>query len=177
MRIGIYGGTFDPIHFAHLHVIAYALENAQLDVCHVVVARDPWQKPNVGADSRTRLRWVEKSVQDFFPKVKNVVVDDREIMREGKSYTVDTLRSFRDQYPGAELFLIVGDDIPERISTWEKHEDILEMAELFVVPRAIVPISSTYIREQAAGNRTIKGLVPYSVEIDIIDNSLYTNQP
>lgn len=177
MRIGIYGGTFDPIHFAHLHVIAYALENANLDLCHVVVAGEPWQKKDVGADSKTRLRWVEKSVQDFFPKAKNVIVDDREILRKGETYTIDTLVSFRKEFENDELVLIVGDDIPAKLSTWKDHEKILEMAEMFVVPRSIVPISSSYIRSQASENHTIKGLVPYGVEIDITNDLLYTNRP
>lgn len=185
MRIGIYGGTFNPIHFAHLHDIAYACENADLDICHVVVAGDPWQKPNIEVDAMRRLKWVQTVTSAYFPggvfesrqKKSQIIIDDREIVREGKTYTIDTLRSLKKQYENDEYVLIVGDDVPENIKTWKDHDEILKMVELFIIPRSIMPISSTYIRDQVKAGKTIRGLVPMAVEIDIFDHFLYTKEP
>ena len=174
MRIGIYGGTFDPIHFAHLHAIAYAFENAKLDLCRVIGARDPWQKPEVKADAQKRFRWTQLGVEEFFPDNKNIIVDDCEIKRDGNTYTIDTINELKHKYPNDDLVLIVGDDIPENFNTWKDHDQIIKLCELFIVSKSIMPISSTYIRKQLLEGKTVRALIPKSIENDIILNNFYT---
>ena len=173
MRIGIYGGTFDPIHFGHLHAIAYAIENANLDICHVVVAGEPWQKPNVLVDAKTRFKWVQESVKEYFVYNKNIIVDDREIKREGKTYSIDTINELANEYPKSDLVLIVGDDIPENLGSWKDAHLIKDKCEIFVVPKTIMPISSTFVRNLANKGKTILGLVPKNVESQILEEKLY----
>ena len=173
MRRGIFGGTFDPIHFGHIHAIAYAIEEANLDIMHVMVAGVPYQKQNISTDSNTRLDWVKAAIEEFYKDRKDVFVDEREILRDGPTYTIDTLREMREEFLGDDLVLVVGEDIVDTISTWNDSEEISELSDLFVVPRSIFPTSSSYIRAALAEKRPITGLLPSAIESEIIQKSLY----
>lgn len=174
MRIGIFGGTFDPLHHGHIHAIAYALDSAHLDVCRVMVAGQPWQKDGNTANASWRLKMVRESCAQYFgKKSKSVIVDDREITRGGPTYTVDTLREHSAEFPDAQLVLIVGEDIPAMMSTWKDAEDINHLAEIFVVPRSIFPTSSSYIRSSVQAKKPITGLLPPAIEAEILSKSMY----
>lgn len=173
MRRGIFGGTFDPIHFGHIHAIAYSIQEANLDVLHVMVAGDPYQKTDVFVDSSQRLSWVKTSVNEFYPDRKDILVDEREINRAGPTYTIDTLRELREEFLGDELILVVGQDIVDTIATWNDADEILEISELFVVPRTIFATSSTYIRAALHDRKPITGLLPAVIETEIYEKSLY----
>ena len=173
MRRGIFGGTFNPIHHGHIHAIAYALETADLDVIHVMVAGDPYQKNEVVIDSKLRLEWTKLAVEEFYPHRNEIVVDDREVLRSGPTYTIDTLRELQEEFFGDELVLIVGEDIVKSISTWNNADEIAEISEMFVVPRSIFPTSSTYIRTALRDKKPITGLLPASIEAEILSKSLY----
>lgn len=173
MRRGIFGGTFDPIHFGHIHAIAYAIEEANLDILHVMVAGDPYQKAEVVVGADQRLAWVKTSMDEFYPGRNDVLVDEREINRDGPTYTIDTLREMKEEFLGDELVLVVGEDIVDTISTWNNADEIAEISELFVVPRSIFPTSSTYIRGALHDKKPITGLLPAVIETEIYTNSLY----
>lgn len=173
MRIGIFGGTFDPIHHGHIHAVAYAIEHASLDQCRIVVAGEPWQKDFVGADAHTRLGWAQLARDEYFPDSSQVIVDDREIKRGGETYTIDTLRELRTEFPDDTLVLIVGEDIPRTMSSWKDSDEVIELAELFIVPRSIFPTSSSYIRQCIAEKKSITGLLPAAIESEIMTKSLY----
>ncbi|HMS24630.1 MAG TPA: nicotinate-nicotinamide nucleotide adenylyltransferase [Acidimicrobiia bacterium] len=176
MRIGIFGGTFDPIHHGHIHAIAYAQQEANLDRVLVMVAGDPYHKEMSQVTAEQRYEWVRRACDEYFVDDASVIVDDREIKRKGPTYTIDTLRELKTELPGDSLVLIVGEDIPSQMSTWKESEAIKELAEIFVVPRTIFPTSSSEIRVLAAAKKPITGLLPAVIETEIIKKSLY-NEP
>ena len=188
VRTGILGGTFDPIHIAHLHAGETALFAADLDRVLFLPAGDPWQK---GARELTpaaeRLEMTRLAVEE----ADGFEVDDREIDRHGPTYTIDTLLTFPS---GEELFLILGADAALELPTWHRWEEVIERAGIVVVPRpgtdpaavaATVPqatilemsaldISSTSIRELAASGRPYRFLVPSEVHRFIESKGIYT---
>ena len=188
VRTGILGGTFDPIHIAHLHAGETALFAADLDRVLFLPAGDPWQK---GARELTpaaeRLEMTRLAVEE----ADGFEVDDREIDRHGPTYTIDTLLTFPS---GEELFLILGADAALGLPTWHRWEEVIERAGIVVVPRpgtdpaavaATVPqatilemsaldISSTSIRELAASGRPYRFLVPSEVHRFIDSKGVYT---
>ncbi len=176
MRIGIFGGTFDPVHHGHIHAISYALEEGNLDLVLVMVAGDPYHKEVSNVSAQQRLDWVRRACNEYFPESECVVVDDREIKRAGATYTVDTLRELNTEFPDDSLVLIVGEDIPDQMSSWKEPEEIKTLAEIFVVPRTIFPTSSTEIRELVAGKNPITGLLPAVIEAEIVEKSLYNGE-
>jgi nicotinate-nucleotide adenylyltransferase len=180
-RIGIFGGTFDPIHVGHLVAAVNAKDALDLDRVLMVVANIPWQKagdrPVSSAADRYAL--VEAAVGD----VPGVEASRIELDRGGESFTADTLRELRRAGPDDELFLIVGWDVAAALTTWARRDDIQRLATLVVVNRpgagrphglnndgwdvveVTVPnleISSTDLRARAADGRPLDYLVPES---------------
>ena len=178
-RIGIFGGTFDPIHVGHLVAAVNAKSALQLDRVLLVVANVPWQKSGVRAVSSAedRLALVEAAVGG----VPGLEASRLEIDRGGESYTADTLADLHRAGPGDEWFLIVGWDVAAELATWERHEEIERLATLVVVNRpgtgrppglddrssrlveVTVPnleISSTDLRARAANGRPLDYQVP-----------------
>ncbi|MFW2332541.1 nicotinate-nucleotide adenylyltransferase [Ilumatobacter sp.] len=138
-RIGVFGGTFDPPHVGHLVTainVGYAIG---LDRVILMVANVPWQK--VGTRPITpaadRLAMVEAAVAD----VPRLVAGDHEIVAGGPSYTADTLAALAHEFPGAELYVILGDDAAAAIHTWERADEVAERAQLVVVDRPGDPVS------------------------------------
>ena len=110
MRIGIFGGSFDPVHLGHIWMARSVANELELDKLFMVVAAAPPHKAENGRlPGNIRLRMVEAAVNNE-PKI---IASDIELKREGKSYTVDTVDAFRRQYRGAKLFFIVGGDMLE----------------------------------------------------------------
>jgi nicotinate-nucleotide adenylyltransferase len=178
-RIGVFGGTFDPIHVGHLVAAVNARDALGLDRVIMMVANIPWQKaetrPVSTADDRLAL--VEAAVGG----VRGLEAGRLEIDRGGESYTSDTLAAMHDENPDDELFLIIGWDVAADLTTWERIEEIQSLATLVVVnrpgsgrPRALeeagwrvaevtVPnleISSTDLRARAAEGRPLDYLIP-----------------
>ena len=176
-RIGLFGGTFDPIHVGHLVAAVNARHTLSLDRVILMVANVPWQKVRgrsvTSADDRLAL--VEAAVGD----VPGLEAGRLEIDRGGESYTADTLSELSAANPGAELFLVVGADVAGELSSWDRREAIQQLATLVVVnrPGAGVPrsldgwrvemvtvpnleISSTDLRARAADGRPLDYLVP-----------------
>ena len=187
MRTGILGGTFDPIHIAHLHAGETALSQAGLERVLFVPAADPWQKADrYLTPAPQRLELVRLAVAG----VDGFEVDERETDREGPTYTIDTLNSFP---PDEELYLIVGADAAVGLTTWHRSEEIVERATILVMPRpgtetaqvrealptamllkmAALDISATAIRQMAASGGSYRFLVPPEVYRYIESNRLY----
>ena len=132
MRIGILGGTFNPIHSAHVQMARIARDEAALDRVLLVVAADPPHKPVDGAVSageRYRLVTIAAAGED------RVVPSDLEIRRGGKSYTLLTLQELLAAFPGAELSIIVGSDMLSDLPNWYHPEEVLALADVLCVPR------------------------------------------
>lgn len=129
--IGILGGTFDPIHFGHLRS---ALEvSEQLNLAHIRLipsARPPHRnQPHATPQQRLMMLHLAKKNADRF------IVDDRELQRDGISYSIDTLLSLRQDFPDNPLFLLLGTDAFLGIQTWHKWQDLLELAHIVVIGR------------------------------------------
>ncbi len=187
MRTGILGGTFDPIHIGHLHAGETALHQAQLDRVLFMPAGNPWQKAGREvSDAAHRLAMARLAVRS----VEGFGVDDRELSRDGPTFTIDTLESFPDD---EEIFLILGADAASGLSTWHRADDVLARATVLVVPRAgvdstevvdVVPgclfldmgvleVSGTEIRARAAAGEPYRYLVLEAVHDYIEANGLY----
>lgn len=187
MRTGILGGTFDPIHVAHLHSAECALDQLRLDRVLVIPAGDPWQKADQDVtEGKHRLEMCRLAVAG----VSGLEVDDREVTREGPTFTIDTLDSFPDD---EELFLIVGADAAAGLDSWHRWNAIAERATISIAPRpgihspefpdavhiemGMLEISGTDIRARVREGRPFRYLVTREVHAYIVDNDLYANQP
>jgi nicotinate-nucleotide adenylyltransferase len=135
-RVGVYGGSFDPPHLAHLALARVARDALALDELRLLPAGQPWQKTGralaPAADREAMLRLLVGAEA-------GMAVDRRELLRQGASYTVDTLRELAAEQPGAELFLVIGADQFVALDTWHEPQDILRLATLAVAARAGVP--------------------------------------
>jgi nicotinate-nucleotide adenylyltransferase len=189
-RIGIFGGTFDPIHTAHLEVAESVRQALGLDRMLLVVANQPWQKE----DGRTltpaedRYAMVEAAVEGR-PGLEPCRL---EIDRGGPSYTIDTVRQLRESYPGAELIVVVGSDVVPGLTTWREEPALRDEVTLAVVgrpgvPRVVPPpgwravnvpvapfdVSSTELRRRLEAGGAVEGLVPEAVVRCIRQRGLY----
>jgi len=187
-RLGIFGGTFDPVHVAHLHAALEARYQLGLDRVLVVVAGDPWQKQgDVVANAENRYAMVAVALAD----VEGLEASRIEIDRDGPTYTADTLNALaRDD---RDLFLVVGSDVAARLDSWERSEEVRALATLAVVARGDDPIevpeggwrvevvrmprldiSSTDLRSRVAEGRPIDYLVPAGAVRVLRERRLYT---
>ena len=192
-RIGILGGTFDPIHVGHLVAAVNARHALRLDRVVMMVANIPWQKAGQRAVSTAedRLALVEAAVGD----VEGVVAGRMEIDRGGESYTADTLAELHRASPDDQLHLIIGWDVAPVLTSWERWEEVQRLATLVVVnrldyhpPRALaeagwnvvevtVPnleISSSDLRARAADGRPLDYLIPEAAVRFIHDRGMYS---
>ena len=188
-RIGVLGGTFDPVHAGHLVVALDGRHGARLDRVLLVVANVPWQKAGTRAVTAAPLRLA--MVEAAIAGVDGLEASAIEIERGGESYTADTLEELHASTPGAELFLIVGADVAAQLDTWKRIDDVRRLAELIVVTRpggrtpslpgwrvtqVEIPgleISGSDIRRRVAEGRPIDGLVPPGAVRLIRDRGLY----
>lgn len=129
--IGIFGGTFDPIHYGHLRTAFEMLQALDLAEVRFIPSGDPPHRGRTFADARLRLRMVRAATADQ----AGFVVDEREFEREGPSYTVDTLRSLREEHGDRPIGLIIGMDAFLGLTSWYRWEDILGLAHLIVAHR------------------------------------------
>ena len=191
MRVGVFGGTFDPPHVGHLLLATDAREALRLDrLIFIPAGAQPFkvETPPI-ASAGDRLEMVRLAVADD----ANYAVDDAEIGRKGLSYTVDTLEHLAARFGGAELFLLMGQDALAGFPQWRNPGRIRELATLAVMERSgdrgsrievaaegvvtvstrRVDVSSTEIRERVRAKKSIKGFVPESVERFIEARGLY----
>jgi nicotinate-nucleotide adenylyltransferase len=177
MRIGVFGGTFDPPHIGHLIVAGDVHARLGLDrVLFVPSAVPPHKIARVRASADLRARMV-RAATGGDPRFE---VDELELRREGPSYTVDTLRELRDRFRGAELFFLIGMDALRDFPTWRAPDEILRMAQLAVVgsgtvlvPVTRIDLSATEIRRRIAAGESIRHLVSEPVREIIAREGLY----
>lgn len=131
-RIGLFGGAFDPPHDAHIALARAAIDELQLDRLHIVPTGDAWHKTRPLSQGVHRLAMCRLA----FAGLPKVVVDDRELRRDGPTYTIDTLTELRAEYPGAELFLQIGADQALVFGSWRRPGDILALATVAIAVRA-----------------------------------------
>lgn len=137
-RLGVLGGTFDPVHRAHLALARLFYEELALDRVLWVPAGDPWQKAQVQAAPADRLAMLEAALADAQRRgdPTAAVIDQRELHRHGPSYTIDTLLELRrEQGPHAVLVLLLGADQLERLNTWHRWLELFDVAHLAVCTR------------------------------------------
>ena len=181
MRVGLLGGSFDPVHYGHLRAADWALGAFSLDrVLLIPARRSPFKGPAHASDG-DRVAMLKLAAQDN-PALH---VDDCELTREAPSYTVDTLRDLRRRSPEDAFSLIVGSDAAEGIDQWREVSAIREMAEIRTLGRPGasasagasrfpgLAISSTDIREAVSEGRSIRYLTPESVRLYIEEKGLY----
>lgn len=130
--IGILGGTFDPIHFGHLRPALDVAEQLGLDRVHLIPSARPPHREQPQATAEQRLTMLHLAVKNN----AQFVVDDRELHREGASYTIDTLLSLRQDFPDSSLYLMVGTDAFAQIQTWHRWQELLGLAHIVVMQRA-----------------------------------------
>jgi nicotinate-nucleotide adenylyltransferase len=181
-KIGIYGGTFDPVHHAHLILARLALEKFALErIVFVPTRLSPHKNASV-ATPEARLQMLRSAIEGE----AQFEVDDCELQREPPSYTIDTVEKLRQKYQGAHLFLLIGDDNLAGLPSWRGFEDLRHMVTFVVLERAFTPvvheylsvdrridISATEIRNRIVSGRSIQYLVPRSVEQIIRTRGLY----
>lgn len=200
MRIGIFGGSFDPVHFGHLWIAEFALESLDLDeIRWIPAAQSPLKPVGAVASEENRLQMVRLAVSGC----EKYIVDDCEIRRGDVSYTVDTIDELKTQFPKAEFFIIIGSDSLATIRKWHEPDRLLKLAipavvqrgggdeidfsvldglvdheriELLrqhVIPMPLIEISSSEIRQRIAAGRSIRFRVPRAVEAMIASQGIY----
>jgi nicotinate-nucleotide adenylyltransferase len=186
MRIGIYGGTFNPVHHGHLILARQALEEFKLDrLVFVPAAESPFKIQNHSAPAGDRLAMLRLAIagEDRFS------VDALELERGGISYSIDTVKMFRKRDPEAELFFLVGEDNADRLTEWHRFEELKKLVYFVVLSRSEdfqspeypvvqrrIEISSTEIRNRVANQESITYLVPESVKHYIEQHQLYQGE-
>jgi len=188
-RIGILGGTFDPVHCGHLAIARAALDQGRLDrILFVVAARPPHKQDSDMAAAEDRYRMVELAIAD-----EPLMLPSRvEMAREGLSYTSETLATLREEMPDASFFLVLGLDTLVDLPSWHRTEFVLANAHVLTIPRpgdySLDPmldghytmlsfepmaVSSTRVREAARGGEPLDGMVPRPVACYIEERGIY----
>ncbi|KIC02444.1 nicotinate-nucleotide adenylyltransferase [Flavobacterium sp. JRM] len=191
MKIGLYFGTFNPIHVGHLIIANHMAEHADLDqVWMVVTPHNPLKKKDTLLDDYHRLQMVYLAT-DSFDKLKP---SDIEFKLSQPNYTVNTLVHLQERYPNHEFSLIMGEDNLKTLHKWKNYEVILQDYDIYVYPRIssevenlelknhpkihlidapIVEISSTFIRNNIKEGKNIQPLLPEKVWEYIDHNNFY----
>ena len=131
MKIGIYGGSFNPIHKGHGEIVKYVLNNLPLDKIILVPVGIPPHKENSLAPSKLRCEMCKEATKEI-PKVE---VSDIELEIKGPAYTIDTLKKLEKIYENAEFYLIIGEDSAQNFHTWREYKEILEKYNVVVLKR------------------------------------------
>jgi nicotinate-nucleotide adenylyltransferase len=188
-RIGLYGGSFDPVHLGHLLVAQAASEELGLNrLFFIPAAQSPFKPGATSTPAAERLRLLRLALAGK----TNCEIDEQEIKRGGVSYTIDTAREYVRRFPGAELFYLIGADHVASLEKWREAEELARLIEFVVIPRPGEPeasfpvpfrgrtlrgfplgVSASQIRERVKAGLTIEHLVPPAVAEAIRNYHLY----
>jgi nicotinate-nucleotide adenylyltransferase len=180
-RVGIYGGTFDPIHLGHLHVITQLIEKKIVDQLLVIPAGEPLlrsQSPQASAHQRRSM--CQLALSDLPPDIASKVqVNPIEVLRTGPSYAIDTVEAVKQNFPEDTIVLIIGQDAADKLGQWHQIDQLRTMVEFVVIARpgyegdgidiGALPVAATTIREGLSAD------VSASVASFIRENNLYDN--
>ena len=181
MKIGLYFGTFNPIHVGHLTIANHLQQHSNLDqVWFVVTPLSPFKKKSSLLDNHQRLEMVYRATKDY----NNLRPSDIEFGLKQPNYTIDTLTYLGEKYPEHEFSLIMGEDNLKSFHKWKNYERILELHHIYVYPRIseslidlqlnnhpkiikvdapIMQLSSTFIRKEIKAGRNIRPMLPEHV--------------
>lgn len=190
VRLGVFGGTFDPVHVGHLVAAVEARHALSLDLVLLVVANRPWQKEGdrTVTPALDRLALVQAAVDG----IDGVEASSLEIDRGGPSYTADTVAELAARHPGAELFLVIGADVVADLDTWVRREELHGAVTIAALSRPGAPVarpgppwrcvsvempaldvSSRDLRARAGAGRPLDGLVPAAALGELRRRGLY----
>ena len=184
-KIGIYGGSFDPVHHGHLILAREAMESLGLDrMVFVPAGISPHKLDRPPVSPEIRLEMVEAAIAGE----EKFLCDDCEVQRDGPSFAIDTVRMMMARHPGAEMFFLLGEDNLATLHTWKDIETLRSLVRFVVLARGdgvgepdfdfierCVDISSTDIRNRIASGASVRYLVPESVCSLISRHRLYRN--
>ena len=180
-RVGIYGGTFDPIHLGHLHVITQLFEKDLVDQLLVIPAGVPLLRENAPiATGQQRRTMCQLALADLPAEIaSNVQVNPIEILRTGPSYAIDTVEAVAQNYPDDTIVLVIGQDAAEKLNQWHRIDELREMVEFLIIARpgftgdgvdiGALNVAATTIRQGLSAD------VSSSVAAFIRENNLYDN--
>jgi nicotinate-nucleotide adenylyltransferase len=188
-RLGLFGGSFDPVHCGHLLVAQSACEELDLARLYFIpAAQSPFKPGTAPAPAPLRLRMLRLALAGQ----TRYEVDEQEIHRGGTSYTIDTVREYQRRFPGAELFYLIGADHVPTLPSWREAEVLAGLVQFVVIPRpgqvpAPLPapfrgrelggfplgVSSSQLRARVKAGLSLRGLVPEGVAEAIANSGLY----
>jgi len=188
-RLGLFGGSFDPVHNGHLLVALAALEELSLErIFFVPAAQSPFKPESKPAPAALRVRMLRLALAGQ----TRYEVDDQEIRRGGTSYTIDTVRDYCRRFPKAEVFYLIGADHIPQLHKWRAAEELAAAVDFVAIPRPgegaptappgfrvrtlrgfPLALSSSQIRERARAGKAIDPLVPAAVAEVIRNSRLY----
>ncbi len=189
MRIGLFGGSFDPVHLGHLLVAHAAREELELDrLVFIPAARSPFKADEKPTPAFQRVQMLRLALAGL----SWAEIDEQEIIRGGVSYTVETLREYASRFPRAGLFYLIGGDHVSKLGEWRDAEALARLAEFVVIPRPgqqevpfpapfrgrylrgfPIRISASEIRARVRSGKGVAHLVPPAVSEAIRNNRLY----
>ncbi|MCA1009749.1 nicotinate-nucleotide adenylyltransferase [Halobacillus halophilus] len=188
-RIGILGGTFDPPHQGHLIMAEFTRSEMDLDEVWFLPSHIPPHKQKAAVSAEARLSMVEKAVEDN-PHFK---VCNAELTRKGTSYTVDTMKYLMEQFKDHTFFFIIGGDMVEHLPKWNRIDELNSIVEFVGIKRPgydwnppmpvhkveipLMDISSSNIRRRLSSLKSVRYLVPESVNLYIKEHQLYADDP
>lgn len=198
-KIGLMGGTFDPIHIAHTEIAKYARGQYGLDGVIFMTSGNPPHKRNENVtDARMRLAMTRLAIDG----ISGFTASDYEVNKAEYSYSVNTLKWLREQYPDAEIYFLIGEDSLDYIDKWYRPKEILKLCAVLVYPRKsmaslkaalaekqsllggdiriidapVYDISSTLIREGIAAGKDVSAMLDGRVYEYIKDHNLYRSE-
>jgi nicotinate-nucleotide adenylyltransferase len=187
--VGLFGGSFDPVHHGHLLVARAALESLELEeVRFLPAAEQPFKAGRHAAPAADRVAMLRAAIEG----APGFAIEMAEVDRGGPSYTVDTLRMLKEREPGRSFILLLGADAAADLPRWREAEEVLKLARvaLFarpgypipdapwvsaVVPAPALDISATGLRQRVAAGRPIRYYVPDAVATMVAQRGLYRN--
>ena len=187
-RIGLFGGSFDPVHIGHLLVAQAAFEELALDrLFFIPAAQSPFKPGRQPAPALVRLQMLRMALC----RRPHYEVDPQEVQRGGVSYTINTVRAYARRFPEAQLMYLIGADHVSALPLWREAEDLARLVQFVVIPRpgqAVeaprpfritqldgwpLQLSSSEIRDRVRDKLVIEHFVPFGVEEAIAQNGLY----
>ena len=180
-RVGIYGGTFDPIHLGHLHVITQLIEKNIVDQLLIVPAGEPLLRASAPtATAQQRRAMCQLALSDLKPEIAaKVQVNPIEVLRMGPSYAIDTVEAVRQNFPQDTIVLVIGQDAADKLDQWHRIDELRTMVEFVVIGRpgyqgtgidiGALDVAATTIREGLSAD------ISSSVATFIRENNLYDN--